>query len=85
MTDRIIEISENPAKLHVKNEQLVIECADFSTAIVPLADIAALIVSNPRVNCTQAVLAGIVRHGGTFICCDERHMPVGMLLPLTAR
>lgn len=51
---------------------------------VPLADIAALIVSHPQVTLSHAVLAGLACAGGVFVACNEKHMPVSMLLPLAA-
>ena len=39
---------------------------------VPLADLAALVVSHPQVTYTQAVLAGLATAGGIFVACDEK-------------
>jgi len=49
---------------------------------VPLRELAVLVVSNPRVSYTHAVLSALMAAGGTFITCDHRHMPAGMMLPL---
>jgi CRISPR-associated protein Cas1 len=84
MTDRLIDISEGPARLKIRNELLVIEregCDDYT---VPLPELGVLVVSNPQVSYTQAVLSGIAAAGGAFVACDEKHTPVGMLLPLKA-
>ncbi len=70
MNDRVIEIAERYGELQGKNEQLIIEWNDYSSDSIPLCDIAVLIISNPRVGISQSVLAGLVRHGGTYICCD---------------
>jgi CRISPR-associated protein Cas1 len=51
---------------------------------MPLAEVAVLVVSNPCVTFTHAVLAGLAQAGGSVVVCDGRHMPVGMLLPLEA-
>lgn len=83
MTDRILDISENPASLSVRRGQLQID-TEAGRASVPLADLAALVVSHPRATYTQAVLAGLVEAGGAFVVCDERRLPVGLLLPLDA-
>lgn len=82
MNDRVIEIADKYGELHVKNEQLVIEWPDYSKDSIPLCDIAVLIISNPRVGISQSVLSGLVAHGGTYICCDQHHLPVGLLLPI---
>ena len=84
MTDRILEISDEPARLAVRNSLLVIRRASGEEVTIPLADLAVLVVSHPQVSYTQAVLAGLVAQGGAFVTCNPQHLPVGMLLPLDA-
>ena len=81
MFERIIDISEEGASLSVNLDRLVIKRGAEQTAI-PLSEVAVLIVSNPAVWYTQAVLSGICKNGGIFILCNEKRMPIGMLLPL---
>ena len=81
MTDRILDISEHPARLSVRHEQLLIATGE-SEATVPLEELAVLIVSNPGVTYTQAVVAGLMESGGVFIVCGPSHLPSGMMLPL---
>lgn len=47
-------------------------------------DLAVLILGNPRILVSQPALAAIVGAGGAVLVCDERRLPVGMLLPLAA-
>jgi len=102
MTDRIIDIADEPASLSVHLGRLVIrrrgpprtyplfeggsdgtDDTDFEpTVTLPLTDLAVLVVSNPQVHYTHAVVAGIASAGGAMIACNEKHLPVGMLLPL---
>ncbi len=82
MTDRIIDISAEPARLSVRYEQLVIERDGEVKSTVPLAEIAALVVSNPQVSYTHAVLSGLASAGAALVACDGKHLPAGMLLPL---
>lgn len=84
MTDRILEISDEPARLAVRNSLLVIRRASGEEVTMPLADLAVLVVSHPQVSYTQAVLAELVAQGGAFVTCNPQHLPVGMLLPLDA-
>jgi CRISPR-associated protein Cas1 len=81
MTDRIIDLSEGAARLSVRYEQLVIE-RESEPLTVPLADLAVLIVAHPMVSYTHAVLTRLCSAGGIFILCNEKRLPVGMLLPL---
>jgi len=84
MTDRILEISDHPAYLSVRNGLLVIAQDGREDQTVPLADLAVVVVSHPQVKYTHAVLAGLTAAGASFVTCDVRHLPVGMLLPIDA-
>lgn len=85
MTERILDLSEHPAKLWVRNGLLVIrrELEEPETT-VPLSEIAVVIAAHPQVSFTHAVLAGLAEAGASFIACNEKHMPAAMLLPLEA-
>lgn len=82
MLERILDIAEAGAFIKVQREQLLIERQDAEAQRMPLEEVAALVVSHPAVTYTQAVLAGLMRHGGVFIACDGRRLPAGMMLPL---
>jgi CRISPR-associated protein Cas1 len=82
MRNRILEISQQPARLRVERRQLVIQPPEGNAHSVPLEDIAVLVVAHPQVSYTQAVLSDLVGNGGAFVTCDEKRMPNGMLLPL---
>jgi CRISPR-associated protein Cas1 len=79
--NRIIDISDEPASLRVNHGQLIIALTDREEK-VPLEELAVLIVSHPAVHYTHAVLAGICSEGGSFIVCNEKRIPAGMLFPL---
>lgn len=49
---------------------------------MPLDDVAVVVASNPQITLTQAVLSGLSAAGAAIISCDERRLPVGMMLPL---
>lgn len=82
MTDRIIDLSEEPARLSVRYTNLVIEREAAEPVTVPLEELAVLVVSHPQVSMTHAVLSGLAASGGVFVTCDDKHLPAGMLLPL---
>jgi len=82
MSDRILDFSEEGVRLHVRYDQLVIEREGKDETTVPLEEIAALCVSNPRVNFSHAVLSGLAAKGGCLVVCNEKHLPIGMMLPL---
>lgn len=82
MADRIIDLSEEPARLSVRYTNLVIEREAAEPVTVPLEELAVLVVSHPQVSMTHAVLSGLAAAGGVFVTCDDKHLPAGMLLPL---
>jgi CRISP-associated protein Cas1 len=83
MTDRILEISQAAASLHVRYSQLVIEPEDGLPATsTPVSELAVLLISHPRVLMTQAVIASMAENGGMVVVCDQKHLPTAMMLPL---
>jgi len=82
MDRRIVDLSEGPAALKIKYGQLVIRRGDKEDSL-PLDELGVLIVSNPAVCYTQAVLAGICENNGAFIICDEKRHPSAMMMPLS--
>lgn len=69
----------NAARIHCKNEQLVIETdAPHS---VPLEDISALILESRQISITAAALSALAQSGAAVYCCDEKHLPCGICLP----
>jgi len=82
MTERIVDISDAPARLCVRGGLLVLARADEAEFTLPLPEVAVLLIAHPQVALTHAVLAGIAGAGGVVVVCDEKRLPVGMLLPL---
>lgn len=82
MIERLIDLSDAGARLSVKHDQLVIEREEGCSFSAPLDEVAVVVVSHPAVTLTQAVLAGLMARGATFVVCDERRLPSGMMLPL---
>ncbi len=69
-------------KKRARDPESGLRARDTQSQTVPLADIAAVIVSHPQVSYSHAVLSGLAAAGATFIACDEKHLPAAMLLPL---
>jgi len=82
MIERIIDLSSEAARLSVRLEQLVIERKDSEAVTVPLAEMAVLVAAHRQILFTQSVLAGIASHNGMLVVCDEKSMPVGMMIPI---
>ncbi|MCD6357005.1 MAG: type II CRISPR-associated endonuclease Cas1 [Thermoproteales archaeon] len=82
MIEHIIDISEEPARLSVRLDLLVIEQEKNGKVTIPLSEVAVLVVSHPQVSLTHHVLSGLTGSGGVFVACDDKHLPVGMMLPI---
>lgn len=85
MIDRIVEIA-NPARLSVRDAQLVIESGKddqlslpFTT---PISEIAVLLLAHPQINLSQAVLSRIAEAGGSVVTINGNFLPSSMLLPV---
>ncbi len=82
MTDRLLDFSESPAFLSLDNGLLSIRIDNQGTQTVPLSELAAIVTSHRQVVLTQNLLAALGQAGVVLICCDEKHRPASMLLPL---
>lgn len=82
MTDRILDLSERPAKLTVRDSLLVVEHDGLAAFTVPMQELAVVIAAHPQISLTQAVLSGLAAAGAAFVSCDARRRPASMLLPL---
>lgn len=80
--DRILDFAEEPARLSVRVENLCIQRDGQPERMIPMAEVGVLVVSHPQVSYTHSVLALLAAKGGAFITCDERRLPIAMLLPL---
>ena len=59
MTDRILDLSEEPAFLKLRLNNIIVEREDMDPVSIHLPEVAAIIASNRRVVFTQSVLAGV--------------------------
>jgi len=85
MTDRVIDISDAPARLCARDECLVLERGEGeekTETCVPFKEIAVVVLAERRVSLTQSVLSGLAAAGGVLVTCDGKCLPVGMMLPL---
>lgn len=83
MRDRVIDVGEIGAWLHVENGLLSIEDRDQGQlAAVPLKDVAAVVLSHPRAGISHGALTGLAQAGAVLVVCDEKRLPAAMTLPL---
>jgi CRISP-associated protein Cas1 len=87
MIDRIIEIA-NPARLSVRDSQLVIERTQTEQLSLPfttpISEIAVLLLAHPQIVLSQAVLSKIAEAGGSVVTIDGKFLPASIQLPVQA-
>lgn len=86
----------NPAYLSVKLAQLEIRLPEIekndtlpdsfkanTIKKIPIEDIGVVILDNKQITITQGALSTLLDNNVAIISCDERRMPIGLMLPLT--
>lgn len=74
-------IVSKPARLSVKNRQLLLEQEEGVTTTLPLEDLNVVVLDTPQVILTGALLSEFAAHDVALLTCDETHHPNGVLLP----
>ena len=73
----------NPAYLKVKNNQLIIEQPNNpKPAEACIEDIGVIVLDNPQITMSHAVITRLLENNAAIITCDDKHLPTGMMLPL---
>lgn len=82
MIKRTIVI-ENASYLSLRLNQLVVRKENESEEkSVPIEDIAVLILESQQITITNALLSTLLKAQVAVISCEERHMPIGLWMPL---
>jgi len=81
MTDRIVEVGETVARLHVHNSQLVIGRKGLPEVTSPIEELGVLVLAHPRIELTLAVISRLAAEGGSVVVCDEKYLPIAVMLP----
>lgn len=82
MTDRVLDVSEEPARLYVRNGLLIVESNGAERAAIPCRELAAVVIGHRQVSLTQSVLSELAKAGALLVTCDEKFQPASMVLPL---
>jgi len=85
----------NPTYLSLKNDQLVIRLPevekssvpesfkDDATRTIPVEDIGIVVLDHKQITLTHGVMEALLENNCALITCDSRHLPVGLMLPLS--
>ena len=83
MTDRIIEIADLAAALSIENGLLKAAFPDREPVKVPVAEIQCLILANPAIRISGAVLAALAENKAVVVISGGDRLPVAMQFPLS--
>ena len=74
----------NPCSLQKRDLQLVITYPEEGKDVVnvPIEDIGLMVLDNPQINITNALIMSLNEHNTAVINCDTSHLPFGLLLPM---
>jgi len=82
MIRHIVEVSQEPAHLCVRLEQLVLKNGDRILGSIPCEDVGVVVVDNPAASYSHAALATLARSDAVLVVCGPDHLPAAVLLPL---
>lgn len=84
MIKHTLEISQRPARLSLRNKQLIIGLGgEGGERKYACEDVGILILQHPGITISTAVLNTLLEQGAAVIFCNEKHLPSGLLLPTT--
>lgn len=82
MIKRTIEISQEPAHLTVRLNQLLLERRGQTIASVPCEDLGVVVVDHAGTTYSHAALCSLMASDAVLIVCGRDHLPAGILLPV---
>ncbi|MBK6731394.1 MAG: type II CRISPR-associated endonuclease Cas1 [Bacteroidetes bacterium] len=85
MIKRTIFIT-NPAKLSVKNLQLIVKTGSETEGNevvreIPIEDIGILLLEHPQINLTHVLISTLMENNTIVITCNNKFMPSGITIP----
>lgn len=83
MIKRTVEISQEPAHLSVRLNQLVLKRNGNVAGSIPCEDIGVVLVDHPATTYTHSALASLAASDATLVICGHDHLPAAVLLPLS--
>ena len=72
---------ENPARLSLRLAQMVVELQDV-TRTLPIEDIGVVILDHKQITITHALIDALLANNVAIVTSNDKHLPVGLMLPL---
>ncbi len=80
--ERVLDVGGYGDKVRLDAGRITVQRKDGASTIVPLDDVAVLMLSEQGTSLSAAVLAELAKRGATVVVCDRSHMPVGIFQPI---
>ena len=68
-----------PSKLSCANNCLVVTQRDEGVVSIPLHNINLILIENPQITVSSFLMQQCVENGVIIICCNDKHMPAGVM------
>lgn len=74
----------NPAYLRIQDAQLRVMEPEKNELLgcIPIEDVGVVVFDHPRITTTQALLCALQQNNVAVISCNEKHHPLGLMLPM---
>ena len=72
---------ENPARLSLRLAQMVVE-RESDTRNVPIEDVGVVILDHRQITITHALIDALLANNVAIVTSNDKHLPVGLMLPL---
>ncbi len=72
---------ENPARLSLSLSQMVVEREDGKRT-VPIEDVGVVILDHKQITITHALIDALLANNCAIVTSNDKHLPVGLMLPL---
>ena len=76
----------NPLYLHTEKKQLVVKSKSdqLKLSSIPIEDIGMVVIDHPEVSLSHYTINALIAENASILWCDEKHMPNGLVLPMSA-
>lgn len=81
---RILDFSLLPARLRVRDRQLLVLDGKIARDSIPIDDIAVVVLSHPQITVSTSVFQELMEADAVVVHCDRASIPIGLTLPIGA-
>lgn len=76
---RIVELSRRGISLGLRDDCMIVTDDNSDPAAIPLKELSAVLLSEPALTISGAILSALAEHRIPLVICDRRGMPTGLL------